>query len=223
VVQRALALLAVDPQVLRGVALRVEVDEQDAVAHLGQPVRIRHGEAGLARATLEIEEELAAQRAPSGVPPEDPPVRRDVLRPVRLRDETRQAELGPGIGFGELLARKTQNPGEILSPESDLHAATSASGSGPTSRAPRQATGRMAFSTPGSSPGRRSSPGLGGMWRSTSRTTRRTCGSRSTRTGSSSERSGSPCAAAAASTTRRRTRPSGSLSPARMNGSSAAA
>src|SRR5207249_9359399 len=58
---RAVRLLAAEPQALAGVALRVEIDHQDAVAHLRQPERVAGGDGSLAGASLEIEEELAAQ------------------------------------------------------------------------------------------------------------------------------------------------------------------
>ena len=55
------------------------------MAHLRQPVRVGHGEAGLARAPLEVQEELVPQRASaSGPPAQSPPIGRQVSGPVLL-------------------------------------------------------------------------------------------------------------------------------------------
>jgi hypothetical protein len=54
-VQRLLEAAALLAEALRRVALAVEVEDEDAVAPLGEPVGVRRRDAGLPGAALEVE------------------------------------------------------------------------------------------------------------------------------------------------------------------------
>src|SRR6185503_1680923 len=91
------------------------------MAQLREPVRVRHREAGLAGATLEVEEELAAQRFPARVAVQHPAVRRQVSRLVRRGPAAECLQLGQFIRGGQLLVREAQQLGEVAALVTDLH------------------------------------------------------------------------------------------------------
>jgi len=91
------------------------------VAQLREPVGVRHREAGLAGATLEVEEELAARRFPARVAVQHPAVRRQVARLVRSGSAAECLQLGQFVRGGQLLVRETQELGEVASLVTDLH------------------------------------------------------------------------------------------------------
>src|SRR5437867_13033205 len=91
------------------------------MAQLREPVGVRHREAGLAGATLEVEEELAARRFPARVAVQHPAVRRQVARLVRSGSAAECLQLGQFVRGGQLLDRETQELGEVASAVSDLH------------------------------------------------------------------------------------------------------
>src|SRR5690606_40432507 len=71
-------LLSLVADALGGVALGVEVHEQDAVAHLGQTEGIGRREAGLSGPALEVQKELAPLGERRGADAEDLPVAREL-------------------------------------------------------------------------------------------------------------------------------------------------
>src|SRR5690242_16624002 len=154
------------------------------MAQLREPVGVRHREAGLAGATLEVEEELAARRFPARVAVQHPAVRREMPELVRLASAAERLQLGQFVHRGQLLVREPQELGEVAALVPDLHY---------EARCTMPASGRGGFW------------GGGGAARRIRSTMRRTWGSGSPRSGSRSGRRASPRAAAAASTTRRRT------------------
>src|SRR6185503_5737885 len=186
---RALEVLGGDAQVLGRVPLRIEVDQQDPVAQLGEAVGVGHREAGLAGAALEVEEELAARRLPARVAVQHPAVRRQVPRLIGRVSAAEGLQLGHLVRGGQLLVSEAQELGEVAALITDVH---------------YDARWR-------------------GSWLRRIRwTMRRTWGSGSPLSGSSSGRRASPRAPAAASTTRRRTCGFASAIPQRTWGSSRA-
>src|SRR5437879_12675395 len=91
------------------------------MAQLREPVSVRHREAGLAGATLEVEEELAARRLPARVAVQHPAVRRQVHWPVRSRSAAECLQLGQFVRGGQLLVREAQGLGEVAAVVTDLH------------------------------------------------------------------------------------------------------
>src|SRR5881296_1279983 len=91
------------------------------MAQLREPVGVRHREAGLAGATLEVEEELAARRFPARVAVQHPAVCRQVSRLVRSGSAAECLQLGQFVRGGQLLVREAQELGEVASLVTDLH------------------------------------------------------------------------------------------------------
>ena len=91
------------------------------MAQLREPVGVRHREAGLAGATLEVEEELAARRFPARVAVQHPAVRRQVSRLVRSGSAAECLQLGQFVRGGQLLVREPQELGEVASLVTDFH------------------------------------------------------------------------------------------------------
>src|SRR6266699_3742169 len=91
------------------------------MAQLREPVCVRHREAGLAGATLKVEEELAARRFPARVAVQHPAVRRQVYRLVRSGSTGECLQLGQPVRGGQLLLREPQELGEVVSLVPDLH------------------------------------------------------------------------------------------------------
>src|SRR5439155_20612283 len=91
------------------------------MAHLREPVGVRHREAGLAGATLEVEEELAAQRFPARVAVKHAAVRRRVSRPVRSGSAAECLQLGQFVRGGQLLVREAQERGEVAALVTVMH------------------------------------------------------------------------------------------------------
>src|SRR5467141_4942279 len=91
------------------------------MAQLREPVGVRHREAGLAGATLEVEEELSARRFPARVAVQHPAVRGQVSHPVRSRSAGECLQLGQFVRGGQLLFREPQELGEVASLVTDLH------------------------------------------------------------------------------------------------------
>ncbi len=91
------------------------------MAQLREPVGVRHREAGLAGATLEVEEELAARRFPARPAVEHPAVRRQVSRLVRSGSAGECLQLGQLVRGGQLLVREPQELGEVAALVTDLH------------------------------------------------------------------------------------------------------
>ena len=82
------------------VPLRIEVDQQHPVAHFREPAGVGHRKAGFAGATLEVQEELAAQRLPARVAVQHSAVRRQVSRLVRVGSAAQRFQLGQFVGGG---------------------------------------------------------------------------------------------------------------------------
>src|SRR2546421_11904524 len=91
------------------------------MAESREPVGVRHREAGLSGATLEVEEELAARRFPARVAVQHPAVRRQVARPVRSGSAAECLQLGQFIRGGQLLVGETQELGEVAALVTDVH------------------------------------------------------------------------------------------------------
>src|ERR1041384_198006 len=91
------------------------------MTQLREPVSVRHREAGLAGATLEVEEELAAQRFPARVAVQHPAVRRQVPRVVRSGPAAECLQLGQLVRGGQLLVREAQELREMAALVTDLH------------------------------------------------------------------------------------------------------
>src|SRR5467141_2848838 len=91
------------------------------MAQLREPVGVRHRKAGLAGATLEVEEELAARRFPARVAVQHPAVRRQVSRVVRSGSAAECLQLGQLVRGGQLLVREAQELGEVAALVTDLH------------------------------------------------------------------------------------------------------
>src|SRR5256885_2554114 len=99
----------------------MEVDQQDRGAQLREPVGIRHREAGLAGATLEVEEELAARGFPARVAIEHPAVHRQMSRLVRSGSAAKCLQLGQLVRGSQLLVREAQKLCEVAALVADLH------------------------------------------------------------------------------------------------------
>jgi len=113
--QRALCLLAGEAEALGGVALRVEIDHQYPVPHLCQTEGVAGGDAGLARAALEVQEQLLAHRAPRRLAAEGGARAGQVVDRVRgplrrLGAEPRQRSAR--LRFAQLLRGEPQHFGE---------------------------------------------------------------------------------------------------------------
>src|SRR5437762_7905971 len=91
------------------------------VAQLREPVGVRHREAGLAGAALEVEEELPARRFAARMAVQHPAVRRQVARLVRSGSAGECFQLGQLVRGGQLLVREAQELGEVASLVTDLH------------------------------------------------------------------------------------------------------
>src|SRR5690606_585593 len=102
VVQGALEVLALVARVLRRVPLRVEIDQQDAVPAFREPVGVGDREARLARAALEVQEELPPDRARGRPAAERLPVEREVPGTVVVRSSLELRELRLRLRLGEL-------------------------------------------------------------------------------------------------------------------------
>ena len=123
--ERALRLLAGDPQALGGVPLRVQVDDQHAVPHLRQAEGIAGRDAGLAGAALEVEEELLPHRPARRLPAQRPARAGQVVDGVRgalRRFGAQPRQHAARLGLGQLLRGKSQHFGEPASGVADgLH------------------------------------------------------------------------------------------------------
>src|SRR2546421_12267752 len=91
------------------------------MAESREPVGVRHREAGLSGATLEVEEELAARRFPARVAVQHPAVRRQVSRLVRSGSTAECLQLGQSVCGGQLLGREAQELGGGAAVVTDLH------------------------------------------------------------------------------------------------------
>src|ERR1043166_277801 len=91
------------------------------MAQLREAVGVRHRQAGLAGATLEGEEELAAQRRPARGKVQHPAVRRQVARLVRRGAAPAGLGLGQLVRGGQLLVREAEELGEVGALVPDVH------------------------------------------------------------------------------------------------------
>src|SRR5439155_1660523 len=130
------------------------------MAQLREPVGVRHREAGLAGATLEVEEELAARRLPARVAVQHPAVRRQVPWPVRRGSAGEGLQLGQFVRGSQLLVREAQELGEVAALVTDFHyeARCTMSGAVRRIRCTMRRTWGSGSLVSGSRSGRRSSP-----------------------------------------------------------------